>query len=298
MAVVGQLDGKIQDSPMTTLAPSTPAVAATPWPLPPFLKLSVGLHAAALLLLMLQPSAWPWWLAAVVLNHAVITITGLLPRSHWLGDNVTRLPAACAARGEWALTIDDGPDPDLTPWVLDVLDQHQARATFFCIATQAQAHPALVQAIVARGHSVQNHSHSHPHTFSFFGRGRIARELAQAQQTLTQLTGVAPRYFRAPAGLRNPFLAPVLHRLGLRLVAWTQRGYDTREARAEVVLQRLTSHVSGGSILLLHDGHSARNAQGRAVLLDVLPALLQAANARGLRTVTLPQALDPVMGKT
>jgi peptidoglycan-N-acetylglucosamine deacetylase len=279
---------------MSSLAPANTRVATAPWPLPPFLKFSVGLHAAALLLLVLQPSWWPWLLAAVVLNHGVITATGLWPRSDWLGDNITRLPAASAARGEWALTIDDGPDPDLTPWVLDVLDQHQARATFFCIATQAQAHPALVQAIVARGHSVQNHSHSHPHTFSFFGRRRITRELAQAQQTLTQLTGEAPRYFRAPAGLRNPFLAPVLHRQGLRLVAWTQRGFDTREARPDVVLQRLTSHLSGGAIVLLHDGRSARNAQGRAVLLDVLPALLQAASARGLRTVTLPQALDPM----
>ncbi len=274
---------------MTTLA----SVSATPWRWPPFLWLSAALHAAALAALLVWPHAWPWLLAVIVVNHGAITLCGLLPRSHWLGENITRLPAAAAQRGEWALTIDDGPDPDVTPQVLDMLDAHGAKATFFCIASRAQAHQALMAQIVARGHSVQNHSHGHAHTFSFFGLKRIEQELRLAQRVLTETTGTQPLYFRAPAGLRNPFLAPVLHRLGLRLVSWTKRGFDTRESRAEVVLSRLEPALAAGAILLLHDGHGARDAQGKAVILHALPKLLTTASARGLRAVTLPQALAP-----
>ncbi len=263
-----------------------------PWRLPPFLVLSVGLHVVVLITLAVWPSVWPWALAMLALNHGAITACGLLPRSRWLGDNVTQLPETSALHQTWALTIDDGPDPDVTPRVLDMLDTHGVKATFFCIAEQAQKHPALTAQIVARGHSVQNHSHSHPHTFSFFGRRRIAQELQAAQASLTRLTGTAPRYFRAPAGLRNPFLAPVLHNLGLRLVSWTRRGFDTRESRADVVLARLLPSLRTGSILLLHDGHAARDAKGEPVILRVLPALLTQAKARGLRAVTLVQALD------
>ncbi len=271
---------------------TTLALATSPrWRPTPFLWGSAALHAAALAALALNVPWWPWVLAVVAINHVAITLAGLWPRSDWLGDNICRLPVASAARGEWALTIDDGPDPDVTPAVLDILDAHAAKATFFCIAARVAAHPALAQQIVARGHSIQNHSHGHPHSFSIFGRGKIERELREAQSVLVAVTGSAPRYFRAPAGLRNIFLAPVLHRMGLRLVSWSKRAYDTRETRPPVILERLTPALDGGAILLLHDGHAARDANGRAVILTVLPPLLDRAQAQGLTTVTLPQAL-------
>lgn len=271
---------------MTTLALNP----AKPWRPTPFLWLSAALHASALVLLVIDRSLWPWALGAVMANHLAITTAGLLPRCAWLGETITRLPPANAARGEWALTIDDGPDPEVTPQVLDILDAHRTKATFFCIAELVQRHPQLAAQIVARGHSIQNHSHAHPHAFSLWGTRRIEAEVRRAQDVLAS-HGVAARCFRAPAGLRNIFLAPVLHRLGLRLVAWTRRGFDTRESRADVVLSRLEPALAGGAILLLHDGHSARNAAGRPVILDVLPKLLDAARAKGLRGVTLPEAL-------
>ena len=261
-----------------------------PWRPTPFLWASVGVHVVALVALIVDRSLWPWALGAIVANHGAITTAGLLPRCAWLGDTITRLPPANATRGEWALTIDDGPDPDVTPQVLEILDAHRTKATFFCIAELVQRHPHIAAQIVARGHSIQNHSHAHPHAFSLWGSRRIEGELRRAQGVLAA-HGVTARYFRAPAGLRNIFLAPVLHRMGLRLVAWTRRGFDTREARAEVVLARLEPALEGGAILLLHDGHSARNADGRPVIIDVLPELLDAAHAKGLRGVTLPEAL-------
>jgi peptidoglycan/xylan/chitin deacetylase (PgdA/CDA1 family) len=261
------------------------------WPVPPLLRVSAGVHVAAVLAVLARPAWWPWALGVLVLNHAAITATGLWPRSTGLGPNLRRLPAASAARGEVAITIDDGPEPAVTPGVLDLLDAAGAKATFFCIAARAAEHPQLAREIVARGHSVQNHSHAHRHTFSLLGPRGFARELQQAQDTLTAVTGERPIAFRAPAGLRNPFLDPVLHRLGLVLCSWTRRGFDTREHDAQRVLQRLLRGLAAGDILLLHDGHAARAASGRPVILDVLPPLLAAIQRAGLRCVTLPQAL-------
>ena len=269
---------------------------SAPWPMPLALRASVGLHAAAAGAALLWPGAWPAAAGAVLLNHAGLAAAGLWPRSALLGPNVRRLPAAAAARGEIAITIDDGPDPEVTSAVLDLLAAEKVHATFFCIAERARAFPALTRRIVAAGHSVQNHSLQHRHNFSLLGPRGFEREIGDAQALLADITGVRPHCFRAPAGLRNPLLDPVLHRLSLHLVSWTRRGYDTRRSDPAAVLQRLRQGLAAGSILLLHDGHARRTAQGRPVLLDVLPALVQQCRAEGLRPVTLAEALPARQG--
>jgi peptidoglycan/xylan/chitin deacetylase (PgdA/CDA1 family) len=263
-----------------------------PAPLPLLLRLTLLLHLAMALALLLQPSAWRWVLAVFALNHLLLTLAGLWPRSNWLGPNWTRLPAASASRGEIALTIDDGPDPVVTPAVLDLLDRLQVKATFFCIGENARRHPALCREIVARGHDVQNHSERHRHNFSMLGPRGFRLELQAAQDSLAAITGRRPQFFRAPAGLRNPFLGPVLESMGLKLAAWTRRGYDTRSGDAAVVSRRLLPAVRPGAILLLHDGNCARSAAGVPVILDVLPGLVRQAAASGLHFVTLSHALQ------
>ncbi len=268
--------------------PTLPAAAS--WRPTPLILASIALHALALVVVLWHVRLWPWALAALVFNHAALTAISLWPRSQALGPNLTRLPDAAAQRGEVALTIDDGPDPDVTPAVLDLLDAHGVRATFFCIGERARAHPELCRAIVQRGHAVENHSNRHRHNFSLLGPRGYTRELQTAQATLHAITGVTPRFFRAPAGLRNPFLGPVLARENLWLASWTRRGFDTRESRPAVVLQRLLRGLRPGDILLLHDGHAARAAQGRPVILEVLPPLLHAIHRAGLTPVTLQAA--------
>lgn len=261
------------------------------WHAPALVKATVACHVGAGAAVLIEPATWPWSAGVLALNHAVLTGAGLWPRSTWLGANMRRLPEAAAQRHEVALTLDDGPDPHITPQVLDLLDAHGARATFFCIAEQAARHPHLTREIVARGHSVQNHSHRHRHTFSLSGPRGFAREIDQAQDTLARITGQRPAYFRAPAGLRNLFLAPVLDERGLQLVSWTRRGYDTARRQPEGVLRRLTRDLAAGDIVLLHDRGSATAPSGRPVVLEVLPALLARIRQAGLHSVTLPQAM-------
>jgi peptidoglycan/xylan/chitin deacetylase (PgdA/CDA1 family) len=253
---------------------------------------SVVLHALLLVALALDPRAWLWILLLFAVNHLGLTAIGLWPRSTWLGHNITRLPPAAAARREIALTIDDGPDPAVTPAVLTLLDQYGIKASFFCIGAAAARHPELCRSVLEHGHSIENHTQHHWHYFSFLGLGGLTREIAAAQTTLGGITGRPPRFFRAPEGLRSPLLDPVLARLGLRLAAWTRRGFDTRTADPIAISRRLLKDLKPGSILLLHDGNAARSASGVPVILAVLPVLADAAAAAGLHFVTLDRAID------
>jgi peptidoglycan/xylan/chitin deacetylase (PgdA/CDA1 family) len=270
--------------------------SARPWTAPPLVTASLGLHALAAGTSVWMPETAPWALGAVVLNHAALAGVGLWPRSRGLGPNLSRLPPAAAARGAYALTIDDGPDPRVTPQLLDLLDALGVRASFFLVAELARRQPSLAREIARRGHDIQNHSHRHRHRFALLGPRGMEREVNQAQVILADITGQLPHCFRAPAGLRNPFLDPVLHRHGLHLASWTRRGFDTHDGPGAPVLRRLVSGLAAGDILLLHDGHAGRTATGKALVLDVLPPLVERCRALGLHPETLRQAVAPRHG--
>lgn len=263
------------------------------WQPRPFIQFSALLTIAELLALVFWPEFWPWILAVFILDHSALMFAGFWPRCNWIGANWTRLPAAAVQRGEVAITVDDGPDPEVTPAVLDLLDQLQVKASFFCIGARAKAHPELCREIVQRGHSVENHTLRHRHTFSVLSVGAYFAELDAAQTCLTEITGVTPRFFRAPAGLRNPLLDPVLSRLSLTLASWSRRGFDTRETDPDKVLARLLKDLKAGDILLLHDGNAARTQEGQPVMLRVLPPLIEAIRLAGLKPVTLVESLEP-----
>ncbi|WP_446811308.1 polysaccharide deacetylase family protein [Methylomonas sp. 2BW1-5-20] len=262
------------------------------WQPTPLMKASFLLTIATLAAIAIHPAIWPWALAVVVADHLLLTFAGLWPRCSWVGSNWTSLPPAATERGEIAITIDDGPDPEITPAVLDVLDRYGAKATFFCIADKAQRYPALCRDIVRRGHAVENHSMHHQYHLPFLLLGGWMAELNAAQDALTKVTGIRPRFFRPPVGLRNPLLDPVLSRLNLQLASWTRRGFDTVERNPQVVLAKLLKDLKAGDILLLHDSNVAHSSTGQPVILEVLPPLLDAIATAKLRTVTLGESLD------
>ena len=262
------------------------------WRPAPVILFSVLLHVAGIVALLVQPAWWPWIVGTLIANHLLLSVAVLFPRASLLGPNLTRLPATAAARGEIALTFDDGPDAQVTPRVLDVLDRYQAKASFFCIGAKAAAAPDIVREIVRRGHSVENHSHHHPNAFAFYGVARLGREVDAAQAALGIAGGRPPHFFRAPAGFRNPMLDPVLARRGLRYMSWTRRGFDAVRRDPARVLASLTRDLAGGDILLLHDVPHTRTDTGEPLILAVLPQLLAAIEAKGLKPVALSTAFD------
>ena len=260
------------------------------WRPAPVMRASMVLHAVCVMALMIEPSWWSWVLAVLVGNHLVLLAGVLWPRGRLLGPNLARLPASAVARDEVCLTFDDGPDPQVTPQVLELLNRYEATASFFCIGEKAAAFPALVREIARRGHSVENHSYRHSHAFAFYGMARLRREVAAAQAVIAGITGRPPVFFRAPAGFRSPLLDPVLAKCGMRYVSWTRRGYDAVRRDPVRVLQRLARGLAAGDVLVLHDGARARTDAGEPVVLAVLPALLDQLAARGLKSVSLPIA--------
>jgi peptidoglycan/xylan/chitin deacetylase (PgdA/CDA1 family) len=229
-----------------------------------------------------------WWqlgwrigLPLLAATHLVFLWGVLKPQSRMYGPVLTRLPVA--DRRVW-LTIDDGPSDD-TRAILDLLDAHDARATFFLVGERAAARPELVREIMVRGHGIGNHSQTHPQAwFWALGPARMRCEIAQCQRTLRGITGRAPRWFRAVVGHANPFVSAPLRGHGLARAAWSARGFDAVHADPAAVVARIERDLAPGAIVLLHEG--ARH--GRSV--EMIALLLQRMGALGYRTV-LPEEL-------
>ncbi len=231
-------------------------------------------HAAAAFALW-----WDGWLLAVACiapTHLLLWWGILTPGSRLLTPLIDRFEPH--GREVW-LTFDDGPSRDTTA-LLDLLDAHDARATFFLVGARAAADPDGVREIVARGHTIGNHSQSHPSaTFWALSPAQMAAEISGAQTSLQAITGSPPRLFRAAVGMANPFVAPLLRRHRLRYVAWTTRAFDAINGDAETVWRRLQRRLRPGAIVLLHEGA----AHGRSVA--VAARVLQELDALGYRCV-------------
>jgi peptidoglycan/xylan/chitin deacetylase (PgdA/CDA1 family) len=253
-----------------------------------FLKASAIAHLAVIGGFVVRPDLWPFLAGVMFADQVGLALGGLLPRATLLGPNVSRMPRVSTARGEVALTIDDGPSPGVTPAVLDVLDSHNAQATFFCVGERVHQYPGITLDAANRGHRIENHTWSHPKGFAFLPPAVLAPQIDKAQDAIREITGRQPMYFRAPAGIRSPFLEPILCRRGLRLASWTRRGYDTMTKSPARVISRLVRGLAPGHVLLLHDGPADASKPTDHIILSVLPALLSEIDRRGLKAVSLP----------
>ena len=187
-------------------------------------------------------------------------------RVHW------RLPAGETG---YALTFDDGPHPEHTPAVLDLLAAHGARATFFVIGAHVRQHAALVRRIRAEGHALGLHSDGHSRWFNCWPTGLVRADLERCRQTLADATGEAPpRLFRPPVGLKNPLVAEVVRDLGLVPVTWSARAWDTGGASAQRIAGRVRRAARPRAIVLLHDGHEPAHVGSRAATVAALALAL------------------------
>jgi len=214
-----------------------------------------------------------WFVPDALLAYHVFT-----PRAQGVMRSSRRF--STAHREVW-LTIDDGPDPQDTPQILELLAAHGARATFFVIGENAAAYPDLVRAMVAAGHEVAHHTHTHPLAdFWCASPARMRRELDDCLVAL-RAVGVRPTRFRPPAGIKNIWLAPALAERGLAGVSWSARGLERWHKEADVVVASATRGLAPGAILLLHEGPRVPTA----IRIEAIRRVLERLREQGYQCV-------------
>ncbi|MHB8418422.1 MAG: polysaccharide deacetylase family protein [Myxococcales bacterium] len=236
-------------------------------------------------------------LAGVAVPHWTLAVSGGLlvglvaAGVGWQPSGVFARPLL-GVRTPWpelALTFDDGPNPEQTPALLDALEAHGHRATFFVVGSRAERHPELLREIVRRGHALANHSFFHSPLTTFRPPRRLEAELRRTGELLAR-AGAHPRFLRAPVGLLSPRVARAARGAGLDLVGWTASARDGAPWRtAEDGVRRLRPRLAPGAILVLHDG--PRSGGRPPLALPIFEALVADLESRGLRSVTLERLL-------
>jgi peptidoglycan/xylan/chitin deacetylase (PgdA/CDA1 family) len=182
-----------------------------------------------------------------------------------------------------ALTFDDGPHPELTPQLLDILRQQGVRATFYVIGRNVDAYPEIARRIVAEGHEIANHTYNHPH-LTKVGAARLDSEMTRTTDAIVRATGRRPTNMRPPYGAINARVEQaLLQKHGLDVIMWSVDPLDWRRPGAEVVRQRLVDGATPGGILLAHDIHPGT--------IEAMPGTISDLKTKGYGFATVSQLL-------
>ncbi len=217
-------------------------------------------------------------------GYLAILLSGVFVlRLRMFADAVVRGPKD--AKGI-VLTFDDGPDPVHTRKVLDILDAHDAKATFFLVGRKVERYPDVVKEILARGHDVGVHGFAHDRLFSLRGSRRVRRDLERAIRALEKVTKERPTLFRPPIGHTNPTIARVADQLDLTVVGWSVSGRDgIARAKPAAVAARIAHALDDGAIVLMHD--AAERDDHVPAGVAALPEVLAVAKDKNLPVVRL-----------
>jgi peptidoglycan/xylan/chitin deacetylase (PgdA/CDA1 family) len=209
---------------------------------------------------MLSPLATGIYAGLGAVGAAGLAAGGYAYAALWPGSGIFGSALIAPERaGELALTFDDGPNPRWTPRLLDVLAEHDVKATFFMLGSRAQMEPELVRRIAAEGHLIGNHSWSHPN-LALTAAGKVREELTRTSGTLEEITGERVKYFRPPFGARRPVVFKIARELGLRVVTWNAMTSDWSETSADRIARQLTAKIDRlgrrgrAANIVLHDG--------------------------------------------
>ena len=202
------------------------------------------------------------------------------------------LPVISRGGGEGnavALTFDDGPDPAVTPLLLDLLERYRLTAAFFVTGQNTERYPALVREILQRGHDVGNHSYRHDPLLMLRSRARLADEIARSQELLAPF-GIRPLAFRPPVGVTNPRLPGILNELGMECVTFSCRACDFGNRRIGGLARTILRKARPGAIVLLHDV-SPPDAGRIAEWLAAVEEIIRGLGERGYAIVPLPDLI-------
>ncbi len=246
--------------------------------------------AAALTAIWTLPAGWAALAVALI---AIATVSFFVfaivhPSSQFFIPVIDRLATTDSII---ALTFDDGPDPVVTPQVLDILARHGAHGTFFVLGERAARYPELIRRMHREGHTVGTHTQHHQVRFHFGSPAFVKKEIEDAIAVVAAILPESPVLFRPPQGLRTPLFESGWRRThGLTCVTWSVRGLDSFQTTAGAIVSRVKTKLEPGAIVTLHDGTGLGGGTDRAPTLEALGTLLAECKARGLRCVALGSA--------
>ena len=224
-----------------------------------------------------------WTPIALTATAGVLAHGAFHRNSAVFGRAISRLPGN---GGRVALTFDDGPNPVTTPAVLGVLRHERVPATFFLLGRHVDRWPELAREAARDGHELGNHGYAH-RKLTFRSPAYVRADVRLGADAIERATSVRPRFFRAPHGFRNPWVAPAARAAGERVVGWSLGVWDSEQPPASVIAERVLNAARAGMILLLHDG-DGDNAEGdRRQTAAALPQIIGGLRARGLEFVSL-----------
>jgi peptidoglycan-N-acetylglucosamine deacetylase len=215
-------------------------------------------------------------LGAATGGAAVLAHGALAPNSPVFGPVVSRGPRERALY----LTFDDGPNPFTTERIVRLLQRERVPATFFMVGRHAERFPDLARVVAGAGFEIGNHTQTH-RRLALAGRARTTWEVRAAHEAIESAAGVAPRYFRAPHGYRNPYLRRAVATYGYRVFGWTLGVWDTARPGPAVIRLRTRQGLRPGAVLLLHDGDGYDPTGDRSQTADALPGIIEDCRALG-----------------
>jgi len=241
-----------------------------------------------LILLVLIVSSYyakiPWWLFFLLgLTWFFITLCGSF-FIRWNYHLTSLHSNKDISKNQIAITFDDGPHPEFTPKALDLLKQHNAKATFFCIGQEVEKHPDILKRMLSEGHVVGNHTYSHSKSFGFFNTEKVISELKQANQVFKELTGKDMQLYRPAFAVTNPMIERAVKQVKVHSIGWNVRSLDTTSRSKKMILKRIVQKLAKGDVILLHDTSQKS--------IEVLEQLLLFLEEKNLESVTLEQLLE------
>jgi peptidoglycan/xylan/chitin deacetylase (PgdA/CDA1 family) len=231
-------------------------------------------------------------IAALLTTAALGGATGLgysamVPRSQWFGPTFT---GGAAAARQIALTYDDGPNDRQTPELLETLDKHGVKATFFMVGRYVNLHPKVAEAVARAGHAVGNHTYTHPNLI-FCSRTQIRAQLEECERALSGAVGEHSRLFRPPFGARRPQVLRVARHLGLTTVMWSITGYDWNANPADKIAAHVVRRAHGGDVILMHDGGHLACGADRKHTVMATERIIQRCRDLGFAFVTVQKMM-------
>lgn len=214
---------------------------------------------------------------------AAATVHGIFyPNSYVFGRPISSVRGGRRV----ALTFDDGPNAEATPRILDALAARGVKATFFVLGRHADRWPELVKRVAAEGHTIGNHGWHHQKLLR--GPGYVRRDLTLGTESIIRASGVRPALFRAPHGIRSPWVTPIASSLGQKTVGWSRGVWDSSKPGVDRIVRRTVDGTRPGSIMLLHDGDGYDMNGDRRQTADAIPRILDELLERGYTLVTVP----------